>query len=90
MTKNEMKIFAGERIYAEVARMGGVGKFVEPTAIAVYEVTRTGGLIHVEEIYHYIGNKRQKEEVERLFPRRFRGRPTAEKISVEQMKELIK
>lgn len=88
MTKQELAKYAGNQIYVLATRMGG--KFKTIYCITVYEITKRGTFKYKFEAMSCVANKEQTETANRFYPNRFNGRPSAEKMTVEEIERLIK
>lgn len=76
----------GQRLYAEVSRMGG--RFTPLSCVTVYELTPRMTLTYCSEVMSYIGNNRTAALADEYYPHRVFGRPTAAKLAALPAAEL--
>jgi hypothetical protein len=90
MTHNELAEYAGEAIFALCTRMG-TGYHTTMFAGQIYRITENGTLRHEREVMNCVTSKAQRVEWEKFTGGNyFKGRPTASRLTVDQIEKLIK
>lgn len=88
MTEQELAKYAGSRIYALCCRTDNGHEDVNH--LTVYQITERGELSYVYEILSCVANERQYKYMMRVTGGHYVvGRPTAEKISINEIKDLV-
>jgi len=84
MTKQELAKYAGHGVYALCSGMGGID------CLTVYKITERGTMLYECEVMPIVANHAQYKELARLTHGHYvLGRPTADKISADEIEALI-